>query len=354
VVCGTRYRIAAAGSNRPEVNAFRAHDRIDIWCIRVSQWLLAARAAAESARLNTRGQEALVMRLLRVGPPGHEVPAALDAGGTLRDLSSLWPAEGALGLRVEALARLRSLDLSSLPVLPADSRPGVPWSGCGKIVCVGLNYADHAAEAGLPLPAEPVLFSKPTSAMIGARDAVVLPQGSLKSDWEVELGVVIGRKARYVALDQALEHVAGYCVVNDLSEREYQLERGGTWDKGKGCDTFAPVGPWLVTADEVPQPQALGLWLDVNGRRFQNGSTGTMVFGVAELVSTISRYMTLYPGDLISTGTPPGVGMGVKPQAMYLRPGDEMRLGIDGLGEQHLRVHAWDATLLDSMAQERV
>jgi len=298
-------------------------------------------------------QEVLAMRLLRVGPPGHEVPAALDAGGVLRNLSSVWPIQGAQGLQPQALDRLRSLDLSSLPVLPADSRPGVPWSGCGKIVCVGLNYADHAAEAGLPLPAEPVLFSKPTSAMIGARDAVVLPQGSLKSDWEVELGVVIGRKARYVTKDQALAHVAGYCVVNDLSEREYQLERGGTWDKGKGCDTFAPVGPWLVTADEVPQPQALGLWLDVNGRRFQNGSTGTMVFAVAELVSAISRYMTLYPGDLISTGTPPGVGMGVKPQAIYLRPGDEMRLGVDGLGEQHLRVHAWDAALLDSMAQER-
>jgi 2-keto-4-pentenoate hydratase/2-oxohepta-3-ene-1,7-dioic acid hydratase in catechol pathway len=199
----------------------------------------------------------------------------------------------------------------------------------------------------VPVPAEPVLFTKHTSAVIGCNDAVVLPQGSVKTDWEVELGVVIGTRARYVSEADALSHVAGYCVVNDVSEREYQLERGGTWDKGKGCDTFGPVGPWIVTADEVPDPQALPMWLEVNGRRFQNGSTRTMVFGVATLVSYISRFMTLEPGDLISTGTPPGVGMGVKPQPLYLKPGDVMRLGIEGLGEQQQTVHAWSPALID-------
>jgi 2-keto-4-pentenoate hydratase/2-oxohepta-3-ene-1,7-dioic acid hydratase in catechol pathway len=217
----------------------------------------------------------------------------------------------------------------------------------GKFICVGLNYADHAAEAGMPLPKEPILFMKPASCAIGARDAVVLPQGSSKSDWEVELGVVIGTPARYVSEADALAHVAGYCVVNDLSEREYQLERGGTWDKGKGCDTFGPVGPWLVTSDEVPDPQDLSLWLDLNGRRMQTGHTRTMVFGVAQLVSYISRFMTLYPGDLISTGTPPGVGMGIKPAPVFLRPGDQLHLGIAGLGEQTLQVHAWSEDLLD-------
>ena len=216
----------------------------------------------------------------------------------------------------------------------------------GKFVCVGLNYADHAAESGVPVPAEPVLFMKATSALIGSNDPVVLPQGSLKTDWEVELGVVIGSTARYVSEADALQHVAGYCVVNDISEREYQLERGGQWDKGKGCDTFGPVGPWLVTRDEVPDPQALDMWLEVNGRRFQNGNTRTMVFGVATLVSYISRFMTLYPGDLISTGTPPGVGLGQKPP-LYLKAGDEMRLGIAGLGEQRQRVHGWNASLID-------
>jgi 2-keto-4-pentenoate hydratase/2-oxohepta-3-ene-1,7-dioic acid hydratase in catechol pathway len=216
----------------------------------------------------------------------------------------------------------------------------------GKFICVGLNYADHAAESGVPVPKEPVLFMKPTSALIGCNDPVVLPQGSQKSDWEVELGVVIGSVARYVSEADALKHVAGYCVVNDVSEREYQLERGGTWDKGKGCDTFGPVGPWIVTTDEVPDPQHLGMWLEINGKRFQNGNTSTMVFGVAQLVSYISRFMTLYPGDLISTGTPPGVGMGQKPP-LYLKVGDEMRLGIDGLGEQRQRVCAWDPELID-------
>jgi 2-keto-4-pentenoate hydratase/2-oxohepta-3-ene-1,7-dioic acid hydratase in catechol pathway len=216
----------------------------------------------------------------------------------------------------------------------------------GKFVCIGLNYSDHAAETGSPIPKEPIIFMKPTSALVGCNDAVVMPQGSVKTDWEVELGVVIGTMARYVQRADALEHVAGYCVVNDVSEREYQLERGGTWDKGKGCDTFGPVGPWLVTADEVADPQCLPLWLELNGKRMQNGTTKTMIFGVAELVAYCSRFMTLWPGDLITTGTPPGVGLGMKPPK-YLKAGDEMRLGIDGLGEQRQKVHAWDPTLID-------
>jgi 2-keto-4-pentenoate hydratase/2-oxohepta-3-ene-1,7-dioic acid hydratase in catechol pathway len=217
----------------------------------------------------------------------------------------------------------------------------------GKFICIGLNYADHAAESGLPVPAEPVIFMKPTSAVVGPNDPVVLPQDSIKTDWEVELGVVIGEKARYVSEADAMKHVAGYCVVNDVSEREYQIERGGTWDKGKGCDTFGPIGPWLATADEIPNPQDLEMWLEVNGKRYQNGSTRTMVFGVAQLVAYVSRFMTLYPGDLISTGTPPGVGMGQKPAPIYLKAGDEIKLGIAGLGEQRQRVHAWDPALID-------
>lgn len=288
------------------------------------------------------------MKLLRHGPRGHERPALLDAEGSLRDLSGVIADLRAESLTPAGLARLRQLDPSQLPRVASPGRIGLPWAGCGKFIAVGLNYADHAAEAGLPVPQEPVLFSKATSCMVGACDAVVLPQGSIKSDWEVELGVVIGSRARYVDEASALQHVAGYCVVNDLSEREYQLERGGTWDKGKCCDTFGPVGPWLVTADEVPDPQALDLWLDVNGQRRQTGSTRTMVFGVAALVAYISRFMTLYPGDLITTGTPPGVGLGVKPQPVFLQPGDVMRLGISGLGEQHQQVHAWNAALLDA------
>ena len=287
------------------------------------------------------------MKLLRVGPKGQEKPAMLDAQGRARDLSAHLSDITAATLEPAALNKLRELDPISLPLLPEGQRIGLPWSGCGKFICVGLNYADHAAESGLPIPAEPVLFTKHVSTMIGANDPVVLPQGSVKTDWEVELGVVIGAKARYVGEAEALQHVAGYCVVNDVSEREYQLERGGTWDKGKGCDTFGPVGPWLVTADEVPDPQALAMWLEVNGRRFQDGSTRTMVFGVARLVSYISRFMTLYPGDLITTGTPPGVGMGVKPEPIYLRAGDRMHLGIAGLGEQRQQVHAWNPALID-------
>ena len=286
------------------------------------------------------------MKLLRHGPKGHERPALLDARGRLRDLGALLPDITPATLSPTGLAALRSLDPEALPVVAA-GRVGVPWRGMGKFVAIGLNYADHAAEAGLPLPKEPIVFMKTADCAVGANDPVVLPQGSTKSDWEVELGVVIGTRARYVSEADALAHVAGYCVVNDVSEREYQLERGGQWDKGKCCDTFGPVGPWLVTADEVGDPQALSLWLEVNGRRWQHGSTATMVFGVARLVSYVSRFMTLNPGDLITTGTQPGVGMGAKPTPVFLKPGDTMRLGIDGLGEQHQTVHAWDPALID-------
>lgn len=283
---------------------------------------------------------------MRFGAKGAEKPAALDAQGRVRELSSVLSDITAQTLTPEGLARLREADLARLPVVERPGRVAPPWTGCAKFVCVGLNYADHAAESGMPVPSEPVLFTKATSCIIGCNDPVVLPQGSVKGDWEVELGVVIGSKARYVPEDEALKHVAGYCIVNDVSEREFQLERGSQWDRGKGCDTFGPIGPWLVTADEVPDPQRLGMWLDVNGRRFQTGNTRTMVFGVAALVSYISRFMTLYPGDLISTGTPPGVGLGQKPP-VYLKPGDEMHLGIDGLGEQRQKVYAWDPALID-------
>ena len=287
------------------------------------------------------------MKLLRHGPKGHEKPAMLDAQGGVRDLSGVIADLHAEMLTPEGLAPLRALDPNSLPLVAHPGRTAPPWRGMGKFICVGLNYADHAAESGMPLPAEPVLFTKHTCTVIGCNDPVVLPQGSVKSDWEVELGVVIGRKARYVTEADALDHVAGYCVVNDVSEREYQLERSGTWDKGKGCDTFGPVGPWLVTTDEVRDPQQLAMWLDVNGIRRQTGNTRTMVFGVAHLVSYISRFMTLYPGDLISTGTPPGVGMGCKPNSIYLKQGDKMKLGIEGLGEQTQTVFAWDPALID-------
>ncbi len=290
------------------------------------------------------------MKLMRYGARGAEKPALLDAQGVLRDLSGEIVDITAHTLTPHGLRRLRDIDPAALPVVANPGRIAVPWSGCAKFVCVGLNYADHAAESNLPLPAEPILFTKTLSCMVGCNDPVVLPQGSVKGDWEVELGVVIGAKARYVGEADALKHVAGYCVVNDVSEREYQIERGGTWDKGKGCDTFGPVGPWLVTADEVPDPQALSMWLDLNGQRMQTGHTKTMIFGVARLVSYISRFMTLYPGDLISTGTPPGVGMGRKPNPVFLKGGDEMRLGIDGLGEQNQRVHAWDPALIDNEA----
>jgi len=285
------------------------------------------------------------MKLFRHGPPGQEKPALLDAQGQARDLSGVIDDIRADTLTPDGLQKLRAIDPHSLPLVAAPGRIGVPFANPGKFICVGLNYADHAAEAGAEVPKEPILFTK-WSRPTGANDPVVLPRQSLKTDWEVELGVIIGSKARYVSRESALSHVAGYCVINDVSEREYQLERGGTWDKGKGCDTFGPVGPWLVTADEVPDPQNLAMWLDVNGKRCQNGNTRTMIFDVATLIHEISQFTTLYPGDIISTGTPPGVGMGQTPP-VYLKPGDVMRLGIEGLGEQTQQVYAWDAALLD-------
>ena len=287
------------------------------------------------------------MKLIRHGAKGAEQPALVDANGQLRDLSGELPDITSAALSQHSLKRLRSLDPASLPLIDKPARIAPPWSGCEKFVCIGLNYADHAAEAGMAIPKEPIIFMKPISARVGPNDAVVLPKDSLKGDWEVELGIVIGTKARYVSEAEALSYVAGYCVVNDVSEREYQLERGGTWDKGKGCDTFGPVGPWLVTTDEIADPQSLDMWLDVNGRRFQSGNTRTMVFGAAQLVSYVSRFMTLFPGDLIATGTPPGVGMGIKPSPVFLKPGDTMRVGIQGLGEQFQTVHAWNAELID-------
>ena len=288
------------------------------------------------------------MKLMRYGAKGAEKPALVDAHGVVRDLSGELVDITAHTLTPHGLQRLREIDVETLPIVANPGRIALPWIGCDKFIAVGLNYADHAAESNLPVPAEPILFTKTTSCMVGCNDAVVLPQGSVKSDWEVELGIVIGTKARYVSEADALKFVAGYCVVNDVSEREYQIERGGTWDKGKGCDTFGPIGPWMVTADEVPDPQALSMWLDVNGTRRQTGNTKTMIFGVAHLVSYISRFMTLMPGDLITTGTPPGVGMGAKPTPTFLKAGDEMRLGIAGLGEQHQRVHAWSPALIDT------
>ena len=281
------------------------------------------------------------MKLVRYGQAGHEKPGLVDAQGRVRDLSGhVADVDGDLLSSPEQWARLSALDASGLPLVEAPLRLGPPVARVGKIVCVGLNYADHAAETGAAIPAEPILFLKPSSSIVGPDDTVVIPRGSVKTDWEVELGVVIGCKASYVTEAEAMGHVAGYTVVNDVSEREYQLERGGQWDKGKGCDTFSPIGPWLVSRDEVPDPQNLGLWLEVNGRRYQDGSTRTMIFPVARLVSYISEFMSLLPGDIITTGTPPGVGLGQKPP-VYLKPGDTMRLGIEGLGEQTQSTRAW-------------
>jgi 2,4-didehydro-3-deoxy-L-rhamnonate hydrolase len=287
------------------------------------------------------------MKLLRFGPKGKEKPGVLDQQGVLRDLSGVLPDLTSAQLGRAALDKLASIDPATLPAVEGPVRFAPIVADIGKMICVGLNYSDHAAESGMAVPSEPVLFTKAISAIIGCNDAVVLPRDSVKSDWEVELGVVIGTRARYVDEASALDYVAGYCVVNDLSEREYQLERGGQWDKGKGCDTFGPVGPWLVTTDEVPDPQNLDMWLEVNGKRYQNGNTRTMVFTVAHLVSYISRFMTLNPGDVISTGTPPGVGLGQKPDPVYLRAGDRMSLGIAGLGVQNQTVHAWNPELID-------
>jgi 2-keto-4-pentenoate hydratase/2-oxohepta-3-ene-1,7-dioic acid hydratase in catechol pathway len=277
------------------------------------------------------------MKLLRYGPVGHERPGVLDDDGRVRDLSGLVDDIAGEVLTPAGLERLRDIDPADLPLVAGmpqqDLRLGPCVGRVGKFICIGLNYADHAAESGLPVPTEPVVFAKWTSAICGPDDNVKIPRGSVKTDWEVELGVVIGQGGSYIEEADALKHVAGYCVVNDVSEREWQLERGTQWDKGKGCDTFGPIGPWLVTADEVADPQQLGLWLEVDGHRYQNGNTRTMVFNVAQIVSYLSKFMSLQPGDVISTGTPPGVGLGQKPP-LYLKPGQTMKLGIQGLGVQ--------------------
>ena len=276
------------------------------------------------------------MRLLRYGSAGSEKPGLVDKAGQLRDLSNLVDDIAGDVLLPDELVRLGELEHGRLPVVTGAPRIGPCVGAVGKIIGVGLNYSDHAAESNMAVPDEPILFMKPSSAIVGPNDNVEIPLGSKKTDWEVELGVVIGLPAKYVPQERALQHVAGYCVVNDVSEREFQLERGNHWDKGKGHDTFAPIGPWLVTADEVPDPQALDLWLEVDGHRYQNGNTSTMVFGVAHLVSYVSQFMSLHPGDVIVTGTPPGVGLGQKPP-IYLEPGQVMRLGIEGLGVQEQR-----------------
>ncbi len=280
------------------------------------------------------------MKLLRYGPSGREKPGLLDADGRIRDLSSIVSNIDSGVLAPSRLAHLRGFDPAKLPKVAGTPRLGVPYTGIGKFIAIGLNYSDHAAESGMPVPAEPIVFMKATTCITGPNDGITLPKGSTKTDWEVELGVVIGTKAQYVDKADALRHVAGYCVVDDISERNFQLERGSQWDKGKGCDTFGPIGPYLVTTDEITDPQNLELWLNVNGEKRQRGNTKTMVFGVAHLVSYISQFMTLMPGDIITTGTPPGVGMGMKPQE-YLKAGDVVTLGIHGLGEQRQRVVAW-------------
>jgi 2,4-diketo-3-deoxy-L-fuconate hydrolase len=281
------------------------------------------------------------LKLLRYGPVGQEKPGVLDDQGRIRALSPIVPDFSPDSFTSSRLEAIRGIDIDRLPIEPAGSRFGTPYRGMGKFIAVGLNFTDHAAESGLAVPSEPVVFMKATSCIMGPNDNIMLPKGSLKTDWEVELGVVIGRTARYVPEANALDYVAGYCLVNDVSERNYQLERGGTWDKGKGCDTFGPFGPYLVTADEVGDPQNLDMWLDVNGARMQTGNTKTMIFPVRTLVSYISRFMTLDPGDLITTGTPPGVGMGRKPAPVYLKAGDVVELGISKLGTQRQTVVAF-------------
>jgi 2-keto-4-pentenoate hydratase/2-oxohepta-3-ene-1,7-dioic acid hydratase in catechol pathway len=278
------------------------------------------------------------MKLLRYGPPGAEKPAMLDRDGTIRCLSSVVRDIDGFALSDAALKMIAALDPNTLPKVDAGVRLGSCVARPVNYICIGLNYADHAAEAGMPVPKEPIIFLKSLGALCGPNDDVKMPRGSKKLDWEVELGIVIGKKASYVPEHDSLNYVAGYCVCNDVSEREYQLERAGTWDKGKGCDTFGPTGPWVVTKDEVPDPQNLALSTEVNGKRFQNGTTKTMIFGVVKLVSYVSHFITLYPGDAIATGTPPGVGQGVKPEPVFLRPGDVMRLSVEGLGVQSQRV----------------
>jgi 2-keto-4-pentenoate hydratase/2-oxohepta-3-ene-1,7-dioic acid hydratase in catechol pathway len=277
------------------------------------------------------------MKLVRYGNVGEEKPGIIDADDALRDLDGVFGDIAGANLEPEALAALRKINPKHLPLVGGTPRIGACVGRVGKFICIGLNYSDHAAESGMAVPAEPVVFMKATSAICGPYDDVMIPRGSEKTDWEVELGVVIGKEARYVTEQEALSHVAGYCVVNDVSERAFQLEGTGQWVKGKSADTFGPIGPWLVTTDEVPDPQALGLWLEVDGHRYQDGSTATMVFGVAHLISYLSRFMSLQPGDIISTGTPPGVGLGQKPP-IYLRPGNVVRLGVERLGEQRQTV----------------
>lgn len=273
------------------------------------------------------------MKLLRFGPEGAEKPGILDVDGAIRDLSGVVADIAGDALSPEGLAGIGQTDVSALPVVLAETRLGPCVGGTGKFICIGLNYADHAAEAGMDVPSEPVIFMKATSAICGPNDPIIIPRGSEKTDWEVELAVIIGKRAKYVSEADALDYVAGYAVTNDVSERAYQLERMGQWTKGKSCDNYGQIGPWLVTKDEVPDPQNLSMWLTVNGKKMQDGSTTTMVYGVAHLVSYLSQFMSLQPGDVISTGTPPGVGMGQKPQ-QYLRPGDIVKLGIEGLGQQ--------------------
>lgn len=275
------------------------------------------------------------MKLLRYGAPGQERPGILDSQGQIRDLSQHIADLRGEALLPDALDKLRVLDINQLPTVAGQPRLGPCVGHIGKFICIGLNYADHAAETGAAIPSEPVVFSKWTSAVVGPNDQVQIPRDSLKTDWEVELGVIIGQGGRYISEQDAMQHVAGYCVINDVSEREFQIERGGTWDKGKGCDTFGPTGPWLVTADEIADPHSLKLWLEVDGKRYQDGNTSTMIFRIPQIISYLSRFMSLQPGDVISTGTPPGVGMGQKPTPVYLKAGQTMRLGIEGLGEQH-------------------
>ncbi|MEH6350604.1 ureidoglycolate lyase [Pseudomonas sp. 3JA] len=274
------------------------------------------------------------MKLLRYGEKGSEKPGLLDADNQIRDLSAHVPDIAGQALGPDSLAVLATLDPRSLPRVAGQPRIGACVGQVGKFICVGLNYADHAAESNMEVPKEPIIFNKWTSAICGPNDDIQIPRGSLKTDWEVELGVVIGKGGRYIDEANAMEHVAGYCVINDVSEREWQLERGGTWDKGKGFDTFGPLGPWLVTRDEIADPHTLDLWLEVDGHRYQNGNTRTLIFSVPQLIAYLSRCMSLQPGDVISTGTPPGVGLGIKPNPVFLRPGQTMRLGIQGLGEQ--------------------
>ena len=277
------------------------------------------------------------MKLLRIGKKGQERPALLDNNGQLRDLSAVVTDIAGATLSPQSIARLQEIDPSTLPLVEGSPRIGACVGQVGKFICIGLNYADHAAETGAAIPAEPVVFSKWTSAIVGPDDDIEIPRNSRKTDWEVELGVVIGKGGRYISESDALEHVAGYCVINDVSEREFQLELGGTWDKGKGCDTFGPLGPWLVTRDEIADPHQLDLWLEVDGKRYQNGNTRTMIFQIPKIISYLSQFISLQPGDVISTGTPPGVGLGIKPEPVYLRAGQQIRLGIAGLGEQNQR-----------------